>query len=127
MQDAAESDREPMQATPDSDEGLVFGQTEVMTPAPTKEPRPAHDSDSSPDVSKSPLLLLEPQHMPYGVTSTVHTALFSVRPATVCMLGISLPRSMSSSSLCSYPCTAFSALSEAAHSFLAVSASLGSA
>ena len=45
-----------MLTVPDSDEGLVVGQTEVTTPAPTKEARPAQDADSSPEVRGTPHL-----------------------------------------------------------------------
>ena len=54
VQEHAESDKEAMLAAPDSDEGLLVGQTEVTTPAPTKEARPAQDADSSPEVRGTP-------------------------------------------------------------------------
>ena len=93
MQETAESDQEPTLASPESDEGLVVGQTEVMTPAPTKEPKPVQDADSSPDVSgvSSPLLYL--QHMPvcpYGVVSALYASLCFLCPVIVCLLGVYL-------------------------------------
>lgn len=50
-QEHADNDEEAVPAAPESDEGLMGGQLEVMTPGPTKEPRPVQDADGSPEVS----------------------------------------------------------------------------
>ncbi len=121
VQGSADIDQEPMQATPESDEGLVVGQTEVTTPAPTKEPRPVQDTDSSPDVSRAPSPLLYLQHMPvcpYGVVSTVYALLCPLCPVIVCVLGIYLRNGLSIAVACASQYTAKFAPSEAAYPFL---------